>query len=110
MVKMISLGELVEAGGVEAFAQAAAERARAEERASWLPMLEAWAAGLTGEDDALVWAYLNGEIRRLRKLLRLPSIQPPEAVERRRELTRARVRRHRERRRLKAAADPDPRL
>jgi hypothetical protein len=100
MVEMISLGELAEAGGVEAFARAAAERARAEERASWLPMLEAWAAGLTGEDDPLAWAYLDGEIRRLRRLLRLPPVPSPEAVERRRELTRARVRRHRERRRL----------
>jgi hypothetical protein len=105
MVELIrSLGELVEAGGVEAFARAAAKRAADEERASWLPALEVLAARLTDEDDPLASAYLDGEIRRLRRRLRrLPAVPSPEAIERRRELTRARVRRHRERRRLKAA-------
>jgi len=103
MVEWLSLGELIRAGGVETFARRAAERAAAEERASWLPMLEAWAAQLTAEDDLFLHGYLATEIRRLRRLLRLPPIRSPEAIERRRRLTRERVQRHRARTRLKAA-------
>jgi hypothetical protein len=49
-----------------------------------------------------VRAYLDAEISRLRKLLHLPPIRSPEAVERRRQQTRERVRRYRQRLRVKA--------
>jgi len=96
--------EFLATGGVTGRERAAAEQAIAAERAFWLPILEGWAASLsTEESDLYALVYLDGEIRRLRRLLRLPAAPSAEASARRREQTRERVRRFRERQRLKAA-------
>jgi hypothetical protein len=93
----ITFDKFFEQGGVEGFARAAALRAIAEERATWLPDVEAWLATLGDDDDLMVRVYLDAEIRRVRKLLHLPPIRSPEAVERHRQQTRERVRRYRQR-------------
>ena len=99
MVELINLGDLLSTGGIAAREHAAAERAIAEERRSWLPMLESWAAALKPEDDLQTRVWLDAEIRRLRRALRMPPPLPStDALERRRQQTRERVRRHRQRR------------
>jgi hypothetical protein len=97
-----TLHEFFNNGGMAAVERAAACRAIADERASWLPILEAWAAALGDDDDVLMVIWLDGEIRRARRLLHLPPVPSPQAVEQRREKTRERVRRYRQR--LKAEA------
>jgi len=82
-------------GGVE---RRAADQAIAEARREWLPILEAWRASLGDDADLTVVLCLEGEIRRLRKLLRLPPPVSPTAAERRREQSRERQRRFRARR------------
>jgi hypothetical protein len=42
------------AGGMASVEREAAERAITEERQSWLPILEAWAAALNGTDNLLM--------------------------------------------------------
>jgi hypothetical protein len=98
MVEMISLGELIMTGGIEAREQAAAARAIADEQRSWLPMIEAWAANLGAEDDLGTQVWLAAEIRRLRRALGMPPPAPSaQAIEHRRQQIRERVRRFRER-------------
>jgi hypothetical protein len=101
-----SFSDFVATGGMTRRERDAAERAISEERRFWLPVLEAWATALReeGAPDPLMSAMLDGEIRRLRRLLCVPAPVSPEAADRRRGQTRERVRRHRERQRLKAAA------
>jgi hypothetical protein len=98
-----SLHELILAGGVTALEHAAATQAIEETRRSWLPIIEAEAT----RPDLSLYAtiYLAGEIRRLRRMLKLPP-PPPSAADQqlRREQTRDRVRRHRAR--LRAGAPP----
>jgi hypothetical protein len=99
-VLTFSFSDFVATGGMAQRERDAAERAIAQERAFWLPILEAACAAVLPaetEDDLLTHVILAGEIRRLRKLLHLPPAPSPDAIERRRELTRERVRRYRER-------------
>ena len=93
-----SFNEFIASGGMQAKEHAAAERAITEEREFWLPILEAAADTLTDEDDVQLHVLAAAEIRRLRRLPRLPP-RPfsPEAIERRRQQTRERVRRYRQR-------------
>lgn len=76
--------------------RAAAARAVENERRDWLPILEDLATQVP-TDDLMGQVILEGEVRRLRRLLGLPLPPTPEAVQRRREQTRDRVRRHRAR-------------
>ena len=79
---------------------AAARRSIAEARQRWLPILEA----CVERDEDGVDEHVHAEIRRLRRLLGLPSVDPsPGMAERRRQQVRERVRRFRERR-----ANPRP--
>jgi hypothetical protein len=75
----------------------ATERALRQTREEWLPTLEAWRAKST---DLLEQVLVDGEIRRLRRLLGIIS-RPgaAAAADARRVATRERVRRHRERKR-----------
>jgi hypothetical protein len=103
-----SFHEFIRSGGMAAREREAAARAIAEERESWLAILEGYAATLPDDvprDELLMRVILDGEIRRLRKLLRLPPPGPDaETLAKRREQTRERVRRHRLRRREQAGA------
>ena len=76
--------------------RAAAARAVENERRDWLPILEDLATQVP-TDDLMGQVILEGEVRRLRRLLGLPLPPTSEAVQRRREQTRDRVRRHRAR-------------
>jgi hypothetical protein len=99
-------GKLMTAGGIDSQEYIAAEKAIEETRKKWLPILEGFREREFRErvtqkepssDDLLVIAFLDEEIQRLRRLLRLgPS---PELV---REQTRERVRRFRQRQRDQA--------
>jgi hypothetical protein len=99
---MMTLNEFFHAGGMSAIEREAAQRAIKDERRLWLPMLEAWRVRLPA-DDLMMIVWLEAQIRRARKgglgLKRFPS---PQVAERRRIQTRERVRRFRERQRLKA--------
>src|SRR6516164_10244456 len=81
-------------GGMWGIEREAARQAIAEQRRSWLPVLEAWADLYPADIEKQV----HNDIRRLRRLLRLSPVTGPEAADRRREQTRERVRRYRERR------------
>jgi hypothetical protein len=99
-------GKLMTAGGIDSQEYIAAEKAIEETRKKWLPILEGFREREFRErvtqkepssDDLLVIAFLDEEIQRLRRLLRLgPS---PELV---REQTRERVQRFRQRQRDQA--------
>lgn len=99
----LSFDEFIAGGGMQGIERAAAERAVAGERETWLRILQAWAALLNGEDDLLVQVQLAAEIRRLQRLLGLPPELSREAMDRRRIQTRERVRRYRQR--LRRAAE-----
>ena len=86
-----SVDELVHCGGISRLERQAANRAIDFERRFWLPVLEAWRDRCKGGDDPYSEAYLTGEIRRLRRLTGVPSL------ERRRAQVRKRVRRWRAR-------------
>jgi hypothetical protein len=99
-----TLDGFFKAGGMTGVERAAAQRAILEARASWLPILEAWAAV---PDNDLFWcAWLDTQIRQARRGLRLrrPPASP-EALERRRRQTLERVRRYRQRQRQKSPAE-----
>jgi hypothetical protein len=96
----MSVGELIHCGGVSRLEREAAERAVDQERRFWLSVLEAWLDGCDPEQDWREIAYLNGEIRRLR---RLTGIKP--SLERRRAQGRKRVRRWRARQASKRDID-----
>jgi hypothetical protein len=94
-----TLGRFILSGGVEGQEYAAAEQAMEETRREWLPILEEHEQELRErmqheptEHDPLMLMFLSGEIKRLRRLLRLGPSR--ETV---RERTRERVRRFRER-------------
>jgi hypothetical protein len=88
-----------ESGGMSAIEREAAQEAVKREREHWLPVLEAWLADAPrdGAMDVILCVVLDGEIRRLRRMLGLPPRPSPEAIERRRQQTRERVRRYRQR-------------
>jgi hypothetical protein len=93
----------VRAGGMLGRERRAAADAIREEQEYWLPILEAIVAKLVidddGDSDSLFMAsYLGGEIKRLRRVLGMTTSISQEQIARRRELTRERVRRHRQRR------------
>jgi hypothetical protein len=94
-----SPGGFIRAGGMAAVEQEVAAEAIRGARESWLPILESFIAEHVEEGDWIVCAVLNGEIRRLRRLLGQPAPRSPEDLDRRRQQTRERVRRYRERRR-----------
>jgi hypothetical protein len=105
LTSRITFDRFFNAGGMGSVEREAAERAITKERLSWLPILEAWAAALDADkDDLFAIIYLDSEIRRLRRTLGLPPSVSPNAVERRRQQTRERVRRYRERQRQSRAA------
>jgi hypothetical protein len=91
--------ELMEAGGPQALARAAAKRAANEERAFWLRTLEA----IETFEDAVQAAICLGYIQTLRRQLGLKA-----PIDQRRALARERVRRFRAKRRAIArAANPE---
>jgi hypothetical protein len=96
MQMSFDLHEFLEAGGMAGKERAAAARAVENERRDWLPILEDLATQVP-TDDLMGQVILEGEVRRLRRLLGLPLPPTSEAVQRRREQTRDRVRRHRAR-------------
>jgi hypothetical protein len=101
--RMLSLAEFFAQGGMAAIERDAAARAIAEERTYWLHVLEGALPALRDDDtDLMAKIQVEAEIRRLRKLLSLPPPLFPQMLEHRRIKTRERVRRHRQRRRLKA--------
>jgi hypothetical protein len=85
-----NLGELIEAGGVEALVQAAGEQAMRREREFWLPVLERYK--LPEGADIFDQLALRGYIASLRRQL---GIKPDLATVRAQ--TRERVRKHRQR-------------
>jgi len=87
----MSVAELIRCGGVSRLERDAAEKAIAQERHTWLQILEAW-LDQCSKDDWYGIAYLTGEIRRLRRLTGLPA-----SLERRRAQNRVRVQRWRAR-------------
>ena len=89
----------IESGGMSAIEREAAQEAVKREREHWLPILEAWLADALrdGATELLLCVVLDDEIRRLRRTLGLPPQSSPEAIERRRQQTRERVRRYRQR-------------
>jgi len=92
---MLTIRDFWRQGAMRGIEIAAARRAVAGERRRWLPILEA----CVERDEDGVDEYVHREIRRLRRLLGLPPVDPsPEVLERRRRLVRERVRRFRERR------------
>ena len=94
------------AGGMAAIEQEAADQAIRDEREAWLPILERWLKeAMTNNEHPLMCAILESQIRRLRRLLHLPPYRGTAAIERRRELTRERVRRYRQRRKLTDPAE-----
>jgi hypothetical protein len=88
----MSLDELVRGGGVSGLEREAANRAIAQERRFWLPVLEACLDRCDGKTDLHAIMYLTGEVSRLRRLLGVST-----SLEWRRAKTRERVRRWRER-------------
>jgi hypothetical protein len=101
----LTFDELITAGGVPALEQQAATQAIEETRRFWLPILEELAS--QPDHGALIRLYLAGEVRRLRRALKLPPPPPSEADrERQRKQTRDRVRRHRARRRVPVSGSP----
>ena len=97
---MLTIRDFWRQGAMRGIETAAARRAIAEARQRWLPILEA----CVKRDEDGVDEHVHVEIRRLRRLLGLPSVDPsPGMVERRRQQVRERVRRFRERR-----ANPRP--
>jgi hypothetical protein len=99
-----SFHEFMRTGGMLAREREAAARAIAEERRSWLGILEGYAA-LPLDLTMTTRIILEGEIRRLRKLLRLPpppAVSDADTIAKRRAQTRERVRRHRLRQRENA--------
>jgi hypothetical protein len=88
----MSVAELVRCGGVSRLERDAAGKAIAQERRFWLQALEAWLDQCDSKDDWYDIAYLTGEIRRLRRLLGVPT-----SLDRRRAQNRARVQRWRAR-------------
>jgi hypothetical protein len=101
----MDLDQLITAGGVPALERQAATQAIEETRRFWLPVLETLAAG--PDHNALVRMYLAGEVRRLRRALKLPP-PPPSETDRewQRRQTRDRVRRHRARRKVPVSGSP----
>jgi hypothetical protein len=89
----------IQTGGMMAVEQEAAAEAIRDARESWLPTLESFVAEHVEEGDLITRFILDEEIRRLRRLLGQPAPQSPEDLDRRRQQTRERVRRYRERQR-----------
>jgi hypothetical protein len=83
--------------GMRAWEEIVAARAIEHERNAWLKILEDRLARLGDEAD-ISTVRLEFEIRRLRRLLGRRRPPTPAQLERRREKTRERVRRYRERR------------
>ena len=95
---VMSWDELIEAGGVEGLAREAAEEAANEVRRHWLEAFEGMLANSTPDATNWMWlANLDSEVRRLRRVLGIKT--PPDVV---RQQTRERVRRHRERKRVRS--------
>jgi hypothetical protein len=92
----MSVGALIEYGGVDRLEREAAARVVRETRQFWLPILEAWLdhAAASADADWSVLAYLAGEITRLRRATGIPA-----SPERRRAQVRDRVRRWRQKQR-----------
>jgi hypothetical protein len=92
----MSVGALIEYGGVDRLAREAAAQAVREVQQSWLQILEAWLDhALASADASLIeLAYLAGEITRLRRATGIPP-----SPERRRAQVRDRVRRWRQKQR-----------
>lgn len=103
---MFDTEDFMRTGNIRAYERRAAQRAIGEEREIWLPRLESYRAELpmVTTADVLWAAFVDAEIRRLRRLLGVPV--PPSAGDtaRRRERTRERVRRYRQRRKTTADA------
>jgi hypothetical protein len=84
--------------GMSAWEKIVAARAIEHERKAWLRILEDTLARLGDQADTSTYIRRELEIRRLRRLLGLPRPPTPAQLERRREKTRERVRRYRQRR------------
>ena len=87
----MTVGELIERGGITQLEREGAAQAVFEVRQFWLQVFEAWLDQCDGNEDLFVPAYLTGEIRRLRRLTGIPA-----SPERRRAQVRDRVRRWRQ--------------
>ena len=98
----MSVGELIRCGGVSRLERDAAAKAIAQERRLWLSILEARLDQYDRKsfEVGIEIAYLTGEIRRLRRLTGIPA-----SLERRRAQGRDRVRRWREKRKGREAAE-----
>ena len=93
----MTIDELMEAGGVEGLARAAALDAANETRREWLGVLEAVAKDSEPDDDIATVGYVTREIATLRR--RLGITTPSDTVrEQSREQIRERMRRYLERR------------
>ena len=79
-----SLHGFIAGRGMRSIEREAAEEAIADARELWLPILEEWVAELTDAGDILLHVVLEYELRRLRRLLKLPPVRSPEQVGRRR--------------------------
>jgi hypothetical protein len=77
MQMSFDLHEFLEAGGMAGKERAAAARAVENERRDWLPILEDLATQVP-TDDLMGQVILEGEVRRLRRLLGLPLPPTPE--------------------------------
>jgi hypothetical protein len=89
--------QFLRGGGMQQIEYLAARQAIAQERAHWLPILQYWYDNPTDADDLKERQALYRQIRRLRQLLGMRRISAPDAGERRRQQTRERVRRYRQR-------------
>lgn len=86
-------------GGMRQIEYDATREAVARERAHWLPILQYWWEEEIGDLDPAERRALYRQLCRLRRILGLKPPSAPDAVERRRQKTRARVQRYRQRQR-----------
>jgi hypothetical protein len=93
--------QFLRGGGMQQVEYLAARQAIAQEREYWLPILQLWYDDMTDADDLEERQALYRQVRRLRQLLGMKRISAPDAGQQRRIKTRERVRRYRERQRLK---------
>lgn len=83
-------------GGMTAREREAALPVILEEREFWLPILEGWLEDARADGNLLLAGIIFKQIKRARRGLNLPPRLTPD-IKRRREQTRERVRRYRER-------------